>query len=77
MKGENQKKQLANKKPCFTLVFARFEVNEIDCSRRQLSTTQDHDPEAGSLRNQRLKGSKHLDKKEKEQLSPTWEVIST
>lgn len=77
MKGENQSSLLT--KMCFTPVFAGlpFEVNEIAQSRRQLSTSQDHDPEAGSLRNQRFKGSKHLDKKEKEQLSPTWEAIST
>lgn len=64
---------------CSTPTFAvlLFEINEIEWSNRQLSISQDQDPEAGSLRNQRLKGSKRLDKKEKEQLSPTWEVIST
>lgn len=31
VKGENQKKELANKKKvCFTPVFAGFEVNETD-----------------------------------------------
>lgn len=59
---------------CFTPIFAGlpFGVNEIDWSRRQLSTSQDQDPEAGSLRKQRLRGREHLDKKEKEQLSPMW-----
>lgn len=74
-KGKNRKSSLLTKNVFYTN-FCRVSLWS-QWSRRQPSISQDRSPEAGSLRHQRLRGHKHLDKKEKEQLSPTWEVIST